>query len=237
MSTHCFGTIGIVHSPYREKFAIPRQPGLVPGGKGRIELLPPYNHPDTVRDLQQFSHIWVLFVFHETLAQGWKPLVRPPRLGGNRKTGVFATRSTFRPNPLGMSVVALEQVLAEEGVISLQISGHDLLDQTPVVDIKPYVPYADSLPETSAGFASEPPSASIEVQFACEAEEQLHEKEAQYAGLREFICQLLSQDPRPAYRHNQAADAGREYGVKLYDFNVVWTVTADGFHVLRIEQM
>ncbi|NQY65973.1 MAG: tRNA (N6-threonylcarbamoyladenosine(37)-N6)-methyltransferase TrmO [Alteromonadaceae bacterium] len=138
-----FHVIGKVHSPYKEKFAIPRQPGLASCAKGVIELIDQANNIDLVRGLEQFSHLWVLFIFHATQQQGWKPLVRPPRLGGNKKMGVLATRSTFRPNPIGMSVVKLDKVSVENNKVLIHISGLDLLDQTPVIDIKPYLAYSD----------------------------------------------------------------------------------------------
>ena len=161
-----FNYIGQVHSPYKEKFAIPRQPGLVSAAKGTITLTGDANNPELIRELAEFSHIWVLFVFHGTQEQGWKPLVRPPRLGGNKKIGVLATRSTFRPNPIGMSVVKLESIAIEEKQVILHISGIDLLDQTPIIDIKPYVPYSDSLPTAQAGFAQSPPEISLSVTFS-----------------------------------------------------------------------
>ncbi|MDM3871953.1 tRNA (N6-threonylcarbamoyladenosine(37)-N6)-methyltransferase TrmO [Porticoccus sp. W117] len=236
MSTQHFDIIGTVHSPYKEKFAVPRQPGLVPAAKGRIELLPPYNDADSVRDLSQFSHIWVLFVFHGTQEQGWKPLVRPPRLGGNQKTGVFATRSTFRPNPIGMSVVALDEVEEEGRRIWLNISGLDLIDQTPVLDIKPYLPYCDSLPDASSGFANNKPETKVSVEFSRQAEQQLRFAAEKIPDLRELICQVLSQDPRPAYRRHKKSDNTR-YGVRLYNFNIVWIVqSSNDFQVVSIEK-
>lgn len=153
-------TLGIIRSPYKEKFAIPRQPGLVKSARARLELLPPYDQPDVLRGIEQFSHLWLSFVFHQTMAQGWHPTVRPPRLGGNERVGVFATRSTFRPNPLGLSVVELHGVGRERGKLWLELGAVDLLDGTPVVDIKPYIPYADSLPDARGGFAPEAPPAS-----------------------------------------------------------------------------
>ena len=213
---------------------MPRQPGLVPAAKGRIELTAPYNHPDAVRDLRQFSHLWVLFVFHGTQEQGWKPLVRPPRLGGNRKTGVFATRSTFRPNPIGMSVVTLDRVVEEGGKLWLEISGLDLLDQTPVLDIKPYLPYCDSLADAAAGFASERPEDRVEVLFTPQAQKQLLLAEKKTPQLGEFICQLLSQDPRPGYRRTSETDSN-QYGVRLYNYNITWQVHDGAFQVTAID--
>ena len=137
---HSFPTIATAHTCYRTKFGIPRQSGLVDEGKGYLELLPPYNQPNTVRGLEEFSHIWVLFVFSENLRDGWKATVRPPRLGGDKRLGVFATRSPFRPAPIGLSAMKLDNIeIRPRGRILLHVSGVDLLDGTPVLDIKPYI--------------------------------------------------------------------------------------------------
>ncbi|MGL5501543.1 MAG: tRNA (N6-threonylcarbamoyladenosine(37)-N6)-methyltransferase TrmO, partial [Plesiomonas shigelloides] len=126
--------IGVIQSPYKEKFAVPRQPGLVQDGNGELRLLPPYNQPGAVRGLEQFSHIWLVFVFHQTQEQGWRPTVRPPRLGGNERLGVFATRSTFRPNPIGLSKVELRGIKVHGGEVYLELGSLDLVDGTPILD-------------------------------------------------------------------------------------------------------
>lgn len=213
-------TIGIVCSPYKEKFAIPRQPGLVSSAKGTIKLLGEVNNRDSVRELAQFSHIWLLFIFHGTQAQGWKPLVRPPRLGGNKKIGVLATRSTFRPNPIGMSVVKLDKVEQLEQDIILHISGMDLLDQTPIVDIKPYIPYSDAIPEANAGFAQTQPHVNLTVKFSEQAQLALLALESELPELTLLIEQVLAQDPRPAYKQTKADD--KIYGMNLYHLNIQW---------------
>ena len=145
--------IGRLHSPYREKFAVPRQPGLVSHAHARLELLPPFNDPQTLRGIEQYSHLWLIFQFHHCAEQGWHPTVRPPRLGGNERMGVFATRSPFRPNGLGLSVVRLEGWQQQGAAVWLDLSGVDLVDGTPILDIKPYVPFADSLPTAVSQFA------------------------------------------------------------------------------------
>ena len=117
MNQFTFDTIGLIRSPYKEKFAIPRQPGLIEDGGGELELIAPYNQPEAVRGLEEFSHLWIVFVFHQTMEGGWRPTVRPPRLGGNARMGVFATRSTFRPNPIGMSLVELKSVETKGGKV------------------------------------------------------------------------------------------------------------------------
>lgn len=215
-----FNIIGHVNSPYKEKFAIPRQPGLVSSAKGSITLTGDANNPELVRELAQFSHIWVLFVFHGTQEQGWKPLVRPPRLGGNKKVGVLATRSTFRPNPIGMSVVKLEAIDIKDQQVILHISAIDLLDKTPVIDIKPYVPYSDSLPHANAGFAQSQPSSDLQVIFNEQANIALAKHSKIFPDLALFIEQVLAQDPRPAYKQGKNDD--KIYGMNLYDLNIQW---------------
>lgn len=159
MTEFVFEQIGVIRSPYKEKFAVPRQPGLVEDGGGELLLLPPYNQAEAVRGLSDFSHLWVMFIFHQTTEGGWRPTVRPPRLGGNARMGVFATRSTFRPNPLGMSLIELKGVRIKNGDVVLELGSLDLVDGTPVVDIKPYLPFAESQPQARAGFAQPRPPA------------------------------------------------------------------------------
>ena len=212
-------TIGIIESPYKEKFAIPRQANLVTAAKGRVLLTGQQNNLDIIRDIEQFSHLWLLFIFHGTQAQGWKPLVRPPRLGGNKKTGVLATRSPFRPNPVGMSVVKLDKVSTNKQQIILYISGLDLLDGTPIFDIKPYIPYSDAITTAQSGYAQKPMD-TLSVTFSQKAKEALVIYERQYSELASFIEQVLAQDPRPAYKSHQCDN--REYGMRLYDLNIRW---------------
>ncbi len=212
--------IGRVESPFKEKFAIPRQPGLVNAANGKVILTGDANNADLVKELEQFSHIWLLFVFHGTQVQGWKPLVRPPRLGGNKKMGVLATRSTFRPNPIGMSVVELKSVEISNQQVILHISGIDLLDQTPIVDIKPYIPYSDAPPDATAGFAQTQPDINLSVMFSQTAQSSLTHYELEYAGLAQLIEQVLAQDPRPAYKRGKVDD--KVYGMSLYDLNIEW---------------
>ena len=154
-----FPVIGVMHSCFMAKFGVPRQPGLIPEATGYIELQPPFNQPNTVRGLEQFSHLWLCFVFHHNLRDGWKATVRPPRLGGDTRLGVFATRSPFRPSPIGLSVVKLQHLeLKDHGIIRIHVQGQDLVDGTPIIDIKPYIPYTDAIPDANAGFAADSPS-------------------------------------------------------------------------------
>ncbi|OGT19586.1 MAG: tRNA (N6-threonylcarbamoyladenosine(37)-N6)-methyltransferase TrmO [Gammaproteobacteria bacterium RBG_16_57_12] len=228
-----FTAIGIIHSCYKEKFAVPRQPGLVMDDQTVLELLPPYNRVEALHDIEGYSHLWIVFVFHANAQDGWKPTVRPPRLGGNRRTGVFASRSPFRPNPIGLSLVELSHIGQENGKILLHLKGADLLDGTPVLDIKPYLPYAEALPQARGGFAAQAPGSDREVIFTHEADTACRVREqAGRTDLRRFIIQLLQQDPRPAYA---SEDANRIYGARLFDFDLKWTITADRISVIALE--
>ena len=222
--------IGVVHSCFKEKFAIPRQPALAPAARGEIELFSPYDDPLALEGLEDVSHLWLSFIFHRAMPKedGVRLRVRPPRLGGNKKIGVFATRATHRPNPLGLSVVKLDGI--KNG--RLQISGIDLLDGTPLVDIKPYVPYADAIPSASNKIANDRPVLS-EVAFpedALMAAKQHGERLAQ--PVKELIEQMLAQDPKPAY---QKANPERIYGVKIWDLEVRWYYRENTLWVTAID--
>ena len=233
MSEFTFNTLGVIRSPWKEKFAVPRQPGLVTQEGGELHLLPPYNQNDAVRGLEQFSHLWVIFVFHQTMQQGWRPTVRPPRLGGNERMGVFATRSTFRPNPIGMSLVSLEGIRTANQQVVLELGSLDLVDGTPVIDIKPYLPFAEAVPDARAGYAQQAPVADMPVTFTAEARQQLSLLAEQYPRLEQFLSEVLAQDPRPAYR--KQSDDNRDYAARLLDFNVRWRITGNGNEVFAIE--
>ena len=213
--------IGKISTPYKEKFAIPRQPGLAKSAEGSITFFDTFNDPNYLRGIEQFSHLWLLFHFHQTADKGHSPLVRPPRLGGNKKLGVFATRSTFRPNGLGMSVVEFGSVSYQNNQLSLIVRGIDLLDGTPILDIKPYVPYADSIVQASGGVAQHSPEL-MEVNFSEQASNQLSEFALRYPKLPALIQEVLSQDPRPAYHKDSHLD--KTYGMTLYDLNIQWQV-------------
>ncbi|MEX6501097.1 tRNA (N6-threonylcarbamoyladenosine(37)-N6)-methyltransferase TrmO [Pseudomonas zhanjiangensis] len=207
--------IGFVRSCFKEKFAIPRQPQLAPAARGVLELLAPFDTGEAVQGLEQVSHVWLLFLFHQALEDKPRLKVRPPRLGGNQSLGVFASRATHRPNGIGQSVVKLDRVEAGR----LWLSGIDLLDGTPVLDIKPYVPYADSVPTAYNRIADSAPAA-IAVDWQDKALQQ-----ARAHGLRlnepltELIEQCLAQDPRPAYQQPQPE---RRYGASFWDVDVRW---------------
>ncbi len=213
--------IAYIESDFKEKFATPRQPGLVPAAQGRVVLQAPFNQADAVQGLEEFSHIWLIFGFHATAQQGWKPKVRPPRLGGNAKLGVFATRSTFRPNPLGLSLVRLKKVSTQKE-ICLHVEGADLIHGTPVYDIKPYLPWVESQPYALSGFAVDDQTIDLPIQYAPQAVAALANK----SSLQTLIEQVLRHDPRPAYQQ----DPQRVYGCHLQNVNVQWQVLAD--HIL-----
>jgi len=207
----------MVHSCFPEKFGIPRQPGLVPEAEAVLELIPPYNQTEAFRGLEQFSHIWVLFLFHECYGKEWKATVRPPRLGGNQRVGVFASRSGFRPNAIGQSVVRLIGIQNGEKGIQLKLGGIDLLDGTPVLDVKPYVSYADSMPSAVSGFAAQAPTPTHQVLFSKQAQQVCAELDPQkYPALKKVISGVLAQDPRPAYQ----TDDNKHYGMRLWDLNI-----------------
>lgn len=230
---HTISAIGTVHSPYKEKFAIPRQPGLVTAAKGYIELDDKLSAVDMVEGLAEFSHIWVLFVFHQTITHGWKAKVKPPRLGGNQKLGVLATRSTFRPNGIGMSAVKLDQIDITNNKVKLHISGLDLLDQTPVVDIKPYIGYSDAINNVHCGFADAAPEHTLTVLFSEQAQRVLDECPSELTLL---IEQVLTQDPRPAYRQGKPDD--KTYGMRLCEYNITWQfVSLTRLNVLAITKI
>ncbi|WP_202301076.1 tRNA (N6-threonylcarbamoyladenosine(37)-N6)-methyltransferase TrmO [Dryocola clanedunensis] len=233
MTVFSFEQIGVIRSPYKEKFAVPRQPGLVADGCGELHLQSPYNQADAVRGLEGFSHLWLLFVFHQTMDGGWRPTVRPPRLGGNTRMGVFATRSTFRPNPVGMSLVELKGIRCQKDQVILQLGSLDLVDGTPIIDIKPYLPFAEALPNAIAGYAQNAPEAEMPVYFTAEVEQLLAKHDKRYPNIARFISQVLAQDPRPAYRKGE--DVGKSYAVALLDFNVRWRVTEQGSEVFAVE--
>ena len=220
--------IAVVRSCFDGKFGIPRQPGLCRSAWGELVFEPEYRSREAVRGLEEFSHVWLLFQFHHTAGQGWKPTVRPPRLGGNRRVGVFASRSTYRPNGLGMSVVRLLGVdfEREDGPV-LRLGGVDLADGTPVVDVKPYLPYADAVEGATGGYAAEVP-AGWEVVVddgAREAFGRLPEAD------RSLVIEALSYDPRPAVHGD---DPERVYGMGLCGRNVRFRVVGGVCRIVAI---
>lgn len=223
MSKHVytFSAIGEVRSCFKEKFGIPRQPGLAPSVRADILIYPEFARPEAFAGLEQCSHIWLQFVFHATDSE-WRPKVRPPRLGGNKTLGVFASRSPNRPNPIGLSVVSYLGVDNSEEGFLIKIGGADLLDGTPILDIKPYVPYVDVVPDATNSVAPEAPpvypvnfaEAVATFCFAYDAE-----KNQPSGTLATLVTEILRQDPRPQY---QVFDESRIYGMRLFDLNIRW---------------
>lgn len=233
-----FEPIGVIRSDFKEKFGTPRQPGLVRSARAWVRLRPELR--DAVRGLESFSHIWVVFLFDQALKEGWKPLVRPPRLGGSRKIGVLASRSPHRPNAVGLSAVRLLEIpeSAPGANVELVVEGGDFVDGTPVLDVKPYVPYADCIPEASSGWAgSQPSAADYEVRFTPESRAQLARLAGEgYSRLEALIREVLLQDPRPAFQAGESGEAG-EYSVRLMDFDVHWRMESGACTVTGIDDL
>ncbi|MCQ3827982.1 tRNA (N6-threonylcarbamoyladenosine(37)-N6)-methyltransferase TrmO [Microbulbifer elongatus] len=224
--------IATTHSCFTEKFGIPRQPLLADASRACIELLSPYSDPEAVAGLEQHSHLWLTWQFHQVAGQ-WSAKVRPPRLGGNKKIGVFATRSPFRPNNIGLSVVRLIQVRLHPRV-ELVVAGADLLDGTPILDIKPYIPYADSLPSATSELAERPPS-PLTVDIPEHILRQAREyRDGMGTDLPQLIQQVLGQDPKPAY---QKPDPERIYGMKLCGFNLQWRYRDGNIQVVGLNAL
>ncbi|MRH77322.1 tRNA (N6-threonylcarbamoyladenosine(37)-N6)-methyltransferase TrmO [Spiribacter sp. C176] len=206
--------IATLQSVFTSRFGTPRQPGIVPDAEAVLTFLPPYNDPDALRGLETASHIWVIFGFHAIKTEPWRPMVRPPRLGGNRRLGVFSTRSPFRPNGLGLSVLRLLEVL-DQPPVGLKLGGVDLMDGTPIYDVKPYLPEIDSLPDAIPPLGFEQPSEKLSVIWAPGLESTIAPK------LSQLIAQTVAADPRPAY-HRQRPD--QQYGMTLAGHEVQWRV-------------
>lgn len=224
-----FKTIASIRTGFPEKFGIPRQSGIVET-PGYIVFEPPYNNPDAVRGLEEFSHIWLIWKFSEAVRDDWSPTVRPPRLGGNTRVGVFASRSPFRPNPIGLSLVKLDKIeyRHESGPI-LHVSGADILDGTPIYDIKPYLPYSEAKPEAEGGFAHRVMDDSMQVVLTEDADLE-DAKEIPEEDLY-TIKKLLAQDPRPRYQD----DPERVYGMSYGEWEVKFTAVDGAIMVKSIK--
>ena len=218
--------IARIRSDFPSKFGIPRQSGLIDALKAEIVFEPPFRDATALRGLEGYSHIWLIWLFSESVMDGWSPTVKPPRLGGNKRMGVFATRSPFRPNPLGLSCVRLEGIdlSTPEGPI-LRVAGADLMDGTPIYDIKPYLPHADCHPEATGGFSDPVRDYAVEVEFP-EALLRLLPEDRRAA-----IVEVLRQDPRPGYRHG---DSERRYGVEFAGYDVRFTVSKGVLRVCEV---
>ena len=220
--------IAHIQTDFPTKFGIPRQSGLVKELEGRIVFTPPYRNPDAVRGLEGFSHIWLIWQFSESVREGWSATVRPPRLGGNVRMGVFATRSPFRPNPIGLSSVRLLGVeqSAELGPV-LRVAGADLMNGTPIFDIKPYIPLSDCHPKATGGFSPRDNAPLLEVDFPESLLSQIPER------ARSALMGVLAQDPRPAYQK----DPNRRYGVPFEGYDVRFTVEDSVLRVVEVERL
>ena len=218
--------IATIRSDFPTKFGIPRQSGLVEELKATVVFEPEYRNPDALRGLEDFSHLWLIWQFSQAVRETWSPTVRPPRLGGNARMGVFATRSPFRPNPSGLSCVKLEEI-KKDPVLGpvLVVSGADLMDGTPILDLKPYLPYADAHPEATGGFTGNVGGTTLRVECPPELLEAVPQDK------RQALLGVLSRDPRPSYQH----DPSRVYGMAFAGLEVGFTVDGDTLYVRRVE--
>lgn len=219
--------IAHIVTDFPEKFGIPRQSGVVKETRGKIIFEPEYRTYDAFKGLEEYSYIWIIWKFSASNKQNWSATVKPPRLGGNKRMGVFATRSPFRPNPIGLSSVKLEKIEQDEkyGTV-LYVSGMDLMDGTPIYDIKPYLAYTDSHPDARGGFADDVKDYEIEVEFPQNLLDQIQEED------KEIVLELLKQDPRPSYIKDESRIFGMAYGV----YNIRFQVVGNCLTVIEVEK-
>ena len=224
MNGYTLKTIARIRSDFPTKFGIPRQAGIVSELESLIVFETEYRNDEALRGIEDFSHLWLIWQFSENVREDWSPTVRPPRLGGNTRLGVFATRSPFRPNRIGLTVVRLIRMEEENGRITLVVSGADLMDGTPIVDIKPYLPYVDSVPDAVGGFTEQTERHRLTVDFP--------EKLKKYVPKQNLpaVMGLLAQDPRPAYQH----DGKRVYGVPYGEVDIRFVVEGDTLTVVEV---
>lgn len=217
--------IARIHNDFTGKFGIPRQSGLAPSVKARVVFEPEYRNPDALRGMEEFSHLWLIWEFSQAKRDAWSPTVRPPRLGGNRRMGVFATRSPFRPNPIGLSCVKLEEIVwhGEDGPV-IVVSGADLMNGTPIYDIKPYLPYADSHPDAAGGFAAGAWERLLEVDCPEEWLQKIPKEQ------RQAVLEILAQDPRPSYQN----DPDRVYGLAYGGMDIRFSVSGGRLTVREV---
>ena len=222
-------TIATIHTDFPSKFGIPRQGGLVEALKATVTFEPEYRDATALRGLEGYSHLWLIWLFSESVMDGFSPTVKPPRLGGNRRMGVFATRSPFRPNPLGLTCVKLEgiELSGPQGPL-LRVAGADLMDGTPIFDIKPYIPYADCHPEATGGFTDGIRYERLDVDFPEALLDEIPPDK------RQALIEVLAQDPRPGYRHGEAS---RRYGVAFAGYDVRLTVEGNALTVVEVVKL
>lgn len=220
--------IAHIKSDFVSKFAIPRQSGLVKSSKAKIIFSEEYRNREALRGIEGFSHLWLIWKFSKSVTENWSPTVRPPRLGGNKRMGVFATRSPFRPNPIGLSSVKIEKIIenTKYGTI-IEVSGADLLDGTPIYDIKPYIAFSDSHPDAKGGFSQDVFKEKLEVCFCENLNVSIPNEK--------LICltEILAQDPRPAYQ----TDNDRVYSFEFSDYNVKFKVNQNKLYVTEIQKV
>lgn len=224
-SSFTIQTIARIRSDFPDKFGIPRQSGLLKDLKSWVVFEPEFRNEEALRGIEGFSHLWLVWIFSENIREKFKATVRPPRLGGNRRMGIFATRSSYRPNPIALSAVKLEGIEKSSGGIALVVSGADLMDGTPIVDIKPYLPYADSIPDATGGFTDKLKVKWLKVDFPREELEKIPEEK------RSALIRILASDPRPAYQK----DSGRVYGFQFSRHEIKFKVDGGTLRVLGVE--
>jgi len=232
-----FQAIGILQSPYQQRFGIPHQPGVSEGLAGIIQLKPDADFVTALKGLETFSHLWIVFVFHSHGGKKWKPSIRPPRLGGNKKIGLFASRSPHRPNPIGISAVKLEKIILDhpDGP-QIHVSDVDLLDGTPILDIKPYIPLADKIDQANSGWADIPVK-KYSVQVSAEASEDLKNFDPS-GDLEKMAIAMIELDPRPAFQKRKipvedVSSRGRKFGIDILNFDAKYEIIEDGFLITK----
>jgi tRNA-Thr(GGU) m(6)t(6)A37 methyltransferase TsaA len=234
--------IGVMRTPFTEKFGVPRQSLMVGEARGVLKLHSDPGYRVALNHLESFSHIWVIFAFHQHAEKGWRPTIRPPRLDAPRRVGVFASRSPHRPNSIGMSALKLERIdLDARGGIEIHLSGVDIMDGTPVLDIKPYLPYADRIDDANGGWAGSEIT-RYAVSFSEESDAEILEAGARYPGLRSLILEMLQWDPRPTSQRRampieDPKCEGMTFAFRILDFDVHWMVRSGGIHVVKLIQI
>lgn len=226
MKEYKISPVATIKNGYKEKFGVPRQSCLAPSVESEIVFEEPFKDENMIRDIEAFSHLWLIWGFSENFGE-WSPTVRPPKLGGNKRTGVFATRSPFRPNSLGLTVVKLLGIKDTKDGKVLAVSGADLVDGTPIFDVKPYLPYVDSVPDAVGGFSDAHKNEFLKVVFTDETENVLNENE------KIELSEILSLDPKPSYQ----SDSEKIYGLSYKDLSVKFRCDEDNIYVLKIERV